>query len=286
MIVNLFAGAGGWEVPLVARDVPTLGVEINRDVHETRAAAKLRTILGDVSAVDAARIRDREHPFGLIASPPCQDWSTLGRRAGLDSVRGSLVYEAWRWSYVLEPAFVVAEQVPPALPVWRAWAKALREDGLWAWCGILDAADYGTPQHRRRAILIAARWPVGPPAPTHGPRRSSPHVTMAEALGVPASATVNTGRDWKPGKSRDHAQRIPCDRPAPTVDGRGVWRLELNRRWVRNLTPGDMAMLQGFPRSWPWRGGIASQRRQIGDAVPPPLAAAILDPLVARLVPS
>jgi DNA (cytosine-5)-methyltransferase 1 len=46
------------------------------------------------------------------------------------------------------------------------------------------------------------------------------------------------------------------------------------------MTVDEAAQLQGFPSGYPWSGGSVSRQQQVGDAVPPPLAAAILRPLV------
>jgi DNA (cytosine-5)-methyltransferase 1 len=76
------------------------------------------------------------------------------------------------------------------LPLWEVYAEELRRLGYSAWCGVLNSADYGVPQVRHRAILIASRVrAVGRPAATHyDPKKGmqlfgEPWVTMAEALG-------------------------------------------------------------------------------------------------------
>lgn len=60
------------------------------------------------------------------------------------------------------------EEVPDVLPLWRQYAAILRAWGFSMWTGILNAADYGVPQTRKRAILLASRVRTAePPAPTH-----------------------------------------------------------------------------------------------------------------------
>jgi DNA (cytosine-5)-methyltransferase 1 len=122
-------------------------------------------------------------------------------RAGLLTAcrdeRSLLAAEPMRYLHALhqadQPQWVVMEEVPDVLPLWRQYAAILRTWGFSAWTGILNAADYGVPQTRRRAILLASRLrTAAPPEPTHaavpepeslfGPGRQR-WVSMAEALG-------------------------------------------------------------------------------------------------------
>lgn len=158
----------------------------------------------------------------LIASPPCQTFSMAGGGAGrkaLDDVLGLIDAKAYRsvedlrafgethdprTALVLTPlahvyrdvpTFVVFEQVPPVLPVWERCAEEMRAWGYSVWVGILSAEQYGVPQTRKRAILIARADGIeaAPPTPTHSryystdPSRLDPDVepwvSMAEALG-------------------------------------------------------------------------------------------------------
>lgn len=102
----------------------------------------------------------------------------------------SLVIEPARFIHAGHPEWVALEQVPAVLPLWEVYAAELRKRGYSAWCGRLDAACYGVPQTRVRAILIASRArTVYQPSPTHyDPRKGmqlfgEPWVSMAEALG-------------------------------------------------------------------------------------------------------
>jgi DNA (cytosine-5)-methyltransferase 1 len=129
------------------------------------------------------------------------------------------------------------EQVREVLPLWQAYAEELRRLGYSAWAGILNAADYGVPQTRMRAILIASRVrPVRRPHPTHyDPRKGdqlfgSPWVSMAEALGwgasvrpgpaVTAGGTATGGAEPFPTRARD---LLEAERDA------GRWVLHTNR---------------------------------------------------------
>jgi DNA (cytosine-5)-methyltransferase 1 len=116
----------------------------------------------------------------------------------------SLVAEPARYIAACNPEWVALEQVREVLPLWKVYAEELRKLGYFTWTGILNAADYGVPQTRQRAILIASRTRlVHRPDATHYDARKGlrlfgdPWVSMAEALGIGATArpapTVTAG---------------------------------------------------------------------------------------------
>lgn len=89
---------------------------------------------------------------------------------------------------------------------------------------------------------------------------------------------LNTGRDWKPGGSRDSAQRIALDSPAPTVLGTsGAWQVRSADYLPIRVTVAELAQLQDFPACWPWQGTKTQQCHQIGNAVPPRMARRIAE---------
>ncbi len=263
MIVDPFAGgAGGWDWATLSLGLgDPIGIEMDASACALRAATGLRTIRADVATFPL----DHLPPVtGLMAGPPCQSFSCAGQRKGLLDPRGRLVYEPLRWAKALRPEWIACEQVKEVLPIWRQIRDELVALGYSAWCGALDAASYGTPQHRLRAILIASRVAeVQPPTPTHGRTGDGalwgagvkPLVTMADALGWtgatvdtqhgngrrfaadcgPSRSVVRASKDWlidsgqnsrdKKGKATRYIRSV--DRPAMTVatQSHSQWRL-------------------------------------------------------------
>ena len=248
MIVDLFAGPGGWDTGLAMigrRDV--VGVEWDESACLTAEAAGHRRVRADVAELEplefvrGAAMCDQLGMIsvadaiveGLIASPPCQAWSLAGKRggeedraacheladrmaAGDDSTdwrdwtddRSPLVCQPIRWARELRPEWIALEEVPAVLGLWEHMARIFRAWGHSVWVGTLLAADYGVPQTRTRAILMASRVrTVTPPEPTHaehpegadlfGGGHREKWVSMAEALGwgfdSEPSCTVSSG---------------------------------------------------------------------------------------------
>lgn len=229
MIVDLFAGPGGWDEGAKQLGLRPIGLEWDHAACQTAVAAGHPRIRCDVAQYPTA-------PFvgkvtGLIASPPCQAWSMAGKRAGeMDRANchkladrmaagdDSLDWTAWeddrsplvcqpvRWVRDLLPEWVALEEVPAVLGLWEHYARLFRGWGYSVWVGVLNAADYGVPQTRQRCILMASRVAtVQPPEPTHsregdegdlfGGKRER-WVSMAAALGwgfPEPSCTVSGG---------------------------------------------------------------------------------------------
>jgi len=286
VIVDLFAGAGGWDCGIrdvLGHDGLVVGLEWDRWACATRAAAGLPTIRCDIDTYPPDQFTGRVD--GLIASPPCQDFSVAGNGAGRDGERGRLVDVPLRWVEAVRPRWVACEQVPPVLPIWQEHAHRYRQLGYSAWTGVLNAADHGVPQTRKRAILIARLdGPALPPAPTHARNPEGvdlfgssllPWVSMAEALGW--DGVLDRRQQQGAPDERVPVRLVDCTEPAPTVTTQAVGQWLVNDR---NVTASDAATLQSFPAGWPWKGTTERVGAQVGNAVPPVLAAAILAPMI------
>lgn len=200
-IVDLFAGPGGLDVAAEKLDIPTVGIEWDASACETRRAARLETVEGDVREYGPCCYPEADV---LAGGPPCQTFTVAGTGAGrraLDEVldfakrmiarekheeivrdlhnlsdeRTGLVLEPLRWALEaidirkVPYRAIVLEQVPAVLPVWEFYAEALRGEGYAVDCDLLRTEAYGVPQTRKRAVLIARldAPSVSLPLPTH-----------------------------------------------------------------------------------------------------------------------
>lgn len=236
VVLDHFAGTG-WGVACRWLGLREYGVEIMREAIRTRSRVGFRTVYRDVWAGLLHPDLVPAHDL-YIASPPCQTFSVAGRgdgRRALDQVLRLIDTGAWKdpatlkaagvelgddrtalvltplahiWAH--RPKLIALEQVPTVLPVWEAMAEVLRGLGYSVWTGNLQAEQYGVPQTRKRAILMARLdGPVAPPVPTHSryysrePKRLDlgvqKWVSMAEALGWGMTArphpTITTGTE-------------------------------------------------------------------------------------------
>lgn len=303
--LDLCSGAGGASYGLLLAGLePAAHIEWDRQACAALAASPLGP--DHVQCSDLRQRTGAELPEAELwwASPPCQPFSSAGQQRAHEDERNlfpcilRLVREAQAAGR--GPRWLVAENV---VGLTQHRARCPRRGGAGPCSGcywedvvlpglerlfavvearVLNAADYGVPQIRRRVITVAGAAPVSWPLPTHsaeGGLYTQPWVSMAEALelDVPDDAPRAAAGAWWHRESdprcpsrtigtRGNASITVWGRtggPSPTVTGR------------RRLTVRECAILQGFPPDWPFSGTQKERYRQVGNAVPPPLAEVI-----------
>ena len=363
-IWSFFSGAMGLDLGLEQGGlVPTLANEIDPRCCETIKLNRpnLQLVQEGIEDLDADglhKVRGFQGDVDLmVGGPPCQSFSSGGKRMSLTDPRGNLMYEYLRLIGEVRPRYFVLENVanittaalrhrPIAERPGRHWSlkhydnpshngrgdapqlepdeksgsaiRKLLEDAsrleYEITFGVLDAADYGAPQHRLRFIMIGARDGAPPalPSPTYGTDSLGllPFRTVRDAIARyrcepgPGSrytepvaryfALVPPGGNWRDlprdlqpsalggswaagGGKTGFYRRLPWDAPSPTIIGRA------NRKGsalchpeaVRPISVREAAALQGFPDDWQFAGSVNAQYLQIGNAVPIALGTAL-----------
>lgn len=324
--IELFAGAGGLALGIEQAGFRTRAlVEIDPHCCSTLRANRkrhfpnARVIKADIRELNGADIRKRANLGGkniaLVAGgPPCQSFSIAKESKGgrrLDDERDLMVLHFARLVSELEPDIFLMENVPGLLSkaqgrIFQELLHRFGDIGYSVRHSILNSANYGAPQLRRRLIILGSRKGTPPPfpEPTHSPMNNlsglPKYATIGEALSpvrltmpnmdpprhtpqkVAKLASILPGSSWSHWRYRDR-----WDGPSRCITG------HCRDDWVHPLEPRagtvrELAALQTFPLDYVFKGPISElnnhpfhfQYRQVGNAVPVVLAKAIGDQLL------
>ena len=323
---DLFAGAGGLSLGLAQA-----GFKIVAAVESDQDAASTFRAMHPDATMHACRLEDtsldelRGSLALLAAGPPCQPFSSGGlRRASADERDGLPILMAA--IDAIQPEAVLIENVPGLAALSRraylgTMLERLEALGYLAVWQLVNAADYGVPQRRRRLFVVAMRGRrFCFPAPTHGPGRRHGYVPASAVVnperiaGEPNQCGVSYARhpDLRPSPYDGHlynggGRPVDVSRPSHTIlasaggnkthwlDPEGVapeYHAQLARGGAprsglvpgaRRLTVKESAALQTFPLSVSFAGCRSSQYAQVGNAVPPRLARILGQALMQQL---
>jgi DNA (cytosine-5)-methyltransferase 1 len=161
-IVSLFSGAGGLDLGFEkARFNIVWANEYDKDIWETYEKNHSKTVLDRRSITDVPS-EDIPDCDGIIGGPPCQSWSEAGAKRGIKDKRGLLFYEFMRILADKKPKFFLAENVSGILSQRHSDALAniiemFDNTGYSLSFKLLNVADYGVPQDRKRIFIIGYR---------------------------------------------------------------------------------------------------------------------------------
>jgi len=318
--IDLFSGCGGLTQGLRTAGFDVVGaVELNRLAAETYRKNHPTVTLweSDIRKLDPAVLKRqlglKKRELALLAGcPPCQGFSRLRTMNGafvVDDPRNDLLFEFERFVTVLLPQAIMMENVP-----WLAdderfsvFVERIRAMGYKGEYQVLDAADFGVPQRRKRLIFLAGLKEGVPFAVPMAKRRTVrdaiSHLSTAGNSGDPLhdSLSIHQPRIQeiirnipKDGGSRtslpkkmwlkchchisrgfkDVYGRMAWDSVAPTITS-GCFNPSKGRflhpEEDRAITLREAAILQGFPRNYFFPAGNRSAvGMMIGNALPPP----------------
>jgi DNA (cytosine-5)-methyltransferase 1 len=307
----LFAGGGGLHLGLedagfkisVASDFSAVAAETHR-----LNRPNIPFVLEDVRKLSGQRILDAAggiKPDLIAGGPPCQGFSTLGDKLSADP-RNQLFAEFARIVDEIQPRFVLMENVKSLTTMYGGRftnhiLETFENLGYSMSWQVMDTAEYGVPQIRKRVIFFGTREksPFKFPPPTHGPNGKLPFVTTWEVISdlakkatdVPNHIALNHserviarykfipegGRLPPPaelpakirrGNFGNTYKRLHRKRPALTmVPGNNAFPVHPTLH--RSLTPREAARLQTFSDDIVFAGDRRSQCILVGNAVPP-----------------
>lgn len=309
-VIELFAGAGLFSLAFKkARFDVAMAVEIDPLASKTyRENLGSHIVQSDVRSVSPSGRSDV-----LLAGPPCQGFSSLGKRNPND-LRNKLTLEIPKWAKILKPSVVVVENVAPFLhsKEWSVMTNRLQNGGYEITAFILDALEFGVPQRRKRSFTIASKIGL-PSAPTH---KGESKKTVREAIEGLSLRPDGVNNHYAPKPSRIAIERIKLIphggdkreilKLAPNLCPKSWWNYgnRIQDTWGRlhwdkpsnvlrttfqNASKGrhlhpsqnrvislrEAARLHSIPDSWTFYGSPAQIARQIGNSVPPNLGYAV-----------
>jgi len=304
--LEICAGAGGQALGLERAGFQHVGL-----VDSERAACATLKSNRPAWAVAHKDIRDVDgrHYRGidlLAGGVPCPPFSLAGRQLGADDER-DLFPEALRLVKETKPAAVMIENVrgfagDRFISYRRDLLEQLERLGYRPDWRLLEAVKFGVPQLRPRFFLIALRpkvfdrfrWPEG------SARRTTVSDAIADLMGergwpglsrwktlAGRIAPTIVGGSHKHGGPDLGPTRARREWTALGIDGRGIADDPVGAEFpcdgLPRLTVRMVARLQGFPDSWNFVGGKTAVYRQVGNALPPPVAHAVGTAILSAL---
>lgn len=297
--IDLFCGAGGLTHGFVLEGLPVVaGIDLDpacRFPYEANNQAQF--VERDISNVT---VDELQALFGgaeltiLAGCAPCQPFSTYAQRYELDGKDGKwgLLYEFARLAQGTKPDVITMENVPTVIKhaVFHDFVDTLKRLGYSVWFDVVNSANYGVPQMRRRMVLLASKHgEIEMVKPTHKTQktvrqaigrlrplfagevapRDKMHVTSTlsekNLRRIKASKPGGTWRDW-PKELIADCHRAESGRTYPGVYGRMEWDKPAptmttqcygfgNGRFGhpeqdRAISLREAAILQSFPRDY------------------------------------
>jgi DNA (cytosine-5)-methyltransferase 1 len=271
-MISLFAGCGGSSLGFsIAGYKELLAVEWDEHaVHHFRLNfPHIEVYHGDVASLSVSdcelRLKGKELSL-LDGSPPCQGFSTSGKR-NIEDPRNSLFREYVRLLRGLRPRAFVMENVSGMIKgkmriVFAEILKELKDSGYNVLVGLFDASTFGVPQRRQRVIFIGARNDLNIiptfPKPFNYTVNAEQACYGASTEGAPLLSD-GYGKLWKDiprgrnaafilnGKGFNGCVKIDPFRPAPTIPkmqgGHGFGTM-VHWRFPRALSIGEAKRLE------------------------------------------
>lgn len=289
--IDLFAGAGGFTAGATRAGVRVVWAANHWDrAVEYHAANHPDTVHAcqDLHQADWSQVPDHDL---LLASPACQGYSQAGQPGRERARRKHDADRNTAWAVIgcvdaRRPRTVLVENVPDFLrwPLYPAWRLALELAGYVVREHVLDAADFGVPQNRRRVIVSARQ---GEPLDLTAPRREWIPIELSlerrargwapirsKTVGVQSrvlrARTRGLGRRFLTQHTTNHPGR-ELSRPIGTITTKSHWALVEGDR-IRMLAVPEIRRAMSFPETYRLPNHKDEAIRMLGNAIPPLMA--------------
>lgn len=311
--ISLFSGGGGLDLgaylagfrTLLASDIKPAFIEtIHHNLPDVRIYSEDAMQLTPQTIREISTLGEADLDL-MIAGPPCQSFSILGRRGSLGDPRGQLTVKYIELVAGMHPKAFVFENVPGLLTVNHGidfrnlWQYMEGETGYRLFIKKCNAYDFGIPQSRERVIIVGFRPDIDCQDFEY-PTKARGRFTKNLPLRVPSgwvfedldgvsnhvirvhSSRVRARYEKIPQGARDktdHTDRIDPTVPCGTVlvgSSAGGGRPHIHPYEPRVITVREAARLQSFPDWYEFCGSTTDQYRQVGNAVPVLMAYEIL----------
>lgn len=300
--VSLFSGCGGSDAGLAS-----IGFEVvmaNDILPYAKAVYEANHQETDYRLCDVSEIRDFPNAELLVGCYPCQGFSQGGVREPSRKIN-KLYLEFGRALRSIRPKAFIVENVSGMVRqnyrhLLANQLRLFRHAGYVVSAQVLNAADFGVAQERRRIFIVGIRKDIDVkyefPSPIHGPEAGLPYVTIRDAIGdMPRwpcgefyersfhwyYMSRDRRRDWsEPSKTIvANARHMPLHPLSPRMVKleHNVWEFAQEAP-ARRFSYREAARLQGFGNlvfpDTP-QGSLDMRYTVVGNAVPPPLFAAV-----------
>lgn len=299
--IDLFAGIGGTRLAFEAVGGECVfSSEWDKDAQKTYAANFKETPHGDITLINASEIPDFDV---LLAGFPCQPFSSIGQRQGFKhKTQGTLFYDVLRIVEEKRPAAFLLENVVGLVNhdrgnTFAVIVQSLNELGYSVHHQILDAADYGVPQHRKRIYIVG----YDKSRLKRGIAHSWPKKSRKNTFIGPFVEKGITDRSISKHLQEGYLSKLDDGRPE-LIDRRSKIKVKtlvasyhkiqrLTGTFVKDgptgmrlLTDNECKAIMGFPKTFIIPVSRTQMYRQLGNSVAVPVVTAIAKEILTALV--
>jgi DNA (cytosine-5)-methyltransferase 1 len=315
--IDLFAGIGGFRIGFEGAGFNCIfSCEIDPNCQETYYKNYGKIPFSDIQKIDPDHLDDFDV---LVAGFPCQPFSISGKKLGFEDTRGTLFFEICRIVKIKQPPVIVLENVKHLIHhnqgnTLKVIISSLEELGYYVTYKLINAKDFGVPQHRERIFIIATKnkpFNFAKLAHKNTPKLrdfldkdgefeilDQSEYTLIDSPKQQESGLIFVGYrnkgTWKTGvrPNTEHLSRVhrqpnriySVDGVHPTIPSQetsGRFFIYIPEQdLVRKLTIKECYRIMGFPENFKISDNLGSCYKQIGNSVCVSLAEVIAQEII------